>query len=187
MKKRPSVKRISLCAMCIALCYVLPIAFHSLGLGGVLSPMHLPVLLCGILCGPAYGAFCGVVGPVLSSVLSGMPPAGALVGMIPELLTYGLVCGIMMKLVRTKKPVLDIYLSLLPAMLAGRLAGGAANALFYLGTAGEYSFAVFVSSYFVGTFPAVVLQLVLIPLLVFTLEKTRAIPARYPQTEQETL
>lgn len=187
MKKPVSVRKISLCAMCIALCYVLPLAFHSLGLGGILSPMHIPVLLCGIICGPAYGAFCGVAGPVLSSVLSGMPPAAALIGMIPELLTYGLVCGIMMKLVHTKKYLLDVYASLIPAMLAGRLAGGAANALFYLGTSGKYSFAMFVSSYFAGSFPGIVIQLVLIPLLVFTLEKTRAIPARYTKTEQESL
>jgi len=44
-------KRTTLCAVCIALCYVLPIAFHSVGLGSILSPMHVPVLLCGLICG----------------------------------------------------------------------------------------------------------------------------------------
>ncbi len=65
MKEMSIAKRISLCAMCIALCYVLPIAFHAIGLGSALSPMHIPVLLCGLICGGWWGALCGIVGPVL--------------------------------------------------------------------------------------------------------------------------
>ena len=55
-----SIKKICLCAICTALCYVLPLAFHPLVMGTALSPMHIPVLLCGLLCGWPYGAFCGV-------------------------------------------------------------------------------------------------------------------------------
>ena len=83
-----SIKKICLCAICTALCYVLPLAFHPLVMGTALSPMHIPVLLCGLLCGWPYGAFCGVVGPLLSSLLSGMPPAAMLLYMIPELCVY---------------------------------------------------------------------------------------------------
>lgn len=185
MNNTSTVKRVSLCAMCIALCYVLPIAFHALAVGSILSPMHIPVLLCGIICGPLYGAFCGIAGPLLSSILSGMPSTTALIYMIPELLTYGLVCGMLMKTIRTKKMVLDVYLSMIPAMLAGRLVGGAASALFYLGTAGEYSFAMFVSSYFIGSLPGIVTHLILVPALAVTLEKAKAIPARYQKQIQE--
>ena len=46
-----SVKRACICALCTALCYVLPLAFHALGMGSTLLPMHLPVLLCGLICG----------------------------------------------------------------------------------------------------------------------------------------
>ena len=74
MTTMTSSKRMTLCAACIALCYVLPIAFHSVGLGGALSPMHIPVLLCGLICGSGAGLLCGLIGPVLSSLLSGMPP-----------------------------------------------------------------------------------------------------------------
>ena len=97
MNTMSSVRRASVCAMCIALCYVLPLAFHALAAGSMLSPMHIPVLLCGIICGPGYGVFCGIAGPVLSSVLSGMPSATGLIAMVPELLTYGLVCGLLMR------------------------------------------------------------------------------------------
>lgn len=185
MEKMSSVKRASICAMCIALCYVLPLAFHALAAGSMLSPMHIPVLLCGIICGPGYGAFCGVAGPVLSSVLSGMPSATALIAMVPELLTYGFVCGLLMKLIHTKNLMLDIYISMIPAMILGRLVGGAADAMFYLGTTGEYSVSVFISSYLAGSLPGIVVQLILVPALTFTLEKARAIPARYLKIKQE--
>ena len=85
MTNMSSAKRITLCAVCIALCYALPIAFHAVGLGGTLSPMHIPVLLCGLVCGGASGLICGIIGPVLSSLLSGMPPMLMLIRMIPEL------------------------------------------------------------------------------------------------------
>ena len=185
MNTMSSVRRASVCAMCIALCYVLPLAFHALAAGSMLSPMHIPVLLCGIICGPGYGVFCGIAGPVLSSVLSGMPSATGLIAMVPELLTYGLVCGLLMKRIHTKKLMLDIFISMIPAMILGRLVGGAADALFYLGTTGEYSVSIFISSYLVGSLPGIAMQLILVPTLTLTLEKARAIPARYPKTKQE--
>ena len=64
-----SVKRACICALCTALCYVLPLAFHALGMGSTLLPMHLPVLLCGLICGAGYGAFCGILFLVLVLVL----------------------------------------------------------------------------------------------------------------------
>ena len=80
-----NVKKICICAFCMALCCVLPPAFHAVGLGAVFSPMHLPVLLCGLLCGWPYGAFCGVAGPLLSCLTTGMPSAARLLYMAPEL------------------------------------------------------------------------------------------------------
>lgn len=180
MRQISSVKRACICAVCIALCYVLPLAFHAVGLGAVFSPIHIPVLLCGMLCGWSYGAFCGVAGPVLSSVLSGMPPASMLVSMIPELLTYGLTCGLLLKYIRTRVSIVDFYLALLPAMLLGRIVGGVAKALFYLSRTEAYSLALWASGYFVETLPGTILQLLLIPGLVFALMKARLIPERYP-------
>ena len=178
MEKMSPVKQITVCAACVALCYVLPVALHPFGLGQVLSPMHLPVLLCGLVCGGFYGAVCGLVGPILSSVLSGMPPASALVSMLPELMVYGLVSGLAMKLIHTKKSVADVYIALTAAMVLGRVAGGIAKALFYTGGSG-FSLSLWVSSYFVATLPGIAVQLVLIPLLFFTLTRARVIPARF--------
>lgn len=184
MKQISSVKRVCICAVCIALCYVLPIVFHAVGLGGSLSPMHLPVLLCGLICGWGCGAICGILGPVLSSVLSGMPPAVKLVTMVPELCVYGLVAGLLLRFVHTKNTYADLYLALLGAMLLGRMAGGVAKVLFYLtGLSGMSSltFGMLVQSYFVQSLPAIVLQLVVLPTLVFVLMKAKLLPARYPK------
>ncbi len=175
------IKKICICAICIALCYVLPLALHSFGLGNILSPMHIPVLLCGLICGSFYGMFCGIAGPVLSSVLSGMPPATMLVSMIPELMIYGLVTGLMMKWVRTGKLLPDVYISMAVAMVLGRIVGGIAKALFItiLATGDAFGIGIWATSYFVVSFPGIVVQLILLPLLVTILTKTRVIPSRY--------
>lgn len=175
-----AIKKISICAICTALCYVLPLAFHALALGTAFSPMHLPVLLCGLLCGWPYGLVCGAVGPVLSSLLSGMPPAAQLVCMVPELCAYGLFCGLFYKFVRTGRIAADLYLSLVPAMILGRVVGGVARALFFLASAQSYSIALWASSYVVGTLPAVIMQLIVLPAMVLALTKARLIPQRYP-------
>lgn len=51
--KQSHTKNLVLTAFCIALCIVLPMAFHAIGAGATFLPMHIPVLLCGLLCGLA--------------------------------------------------------------------------------------------------------------------------------------
>ena len=184
MKEMSSVKRSCISAVCIALCYVLPLVFHAFGAGEVFLPMHIPVLLCGLLCGAGYGAFCGIAGPVLSCVLSGMPSATGLISMVPELCVYGLACGLVLRFVHTKNTYADLYLALVAAMLLGRVAGGVAKVLFYLsGMSGmtALSMPLLASTYFVQSIPGIVIQLIILPTLVFTLMKARLIPERYPK------
>lgn len=184
MKEMSSVKRSCISAVCIALCYVLPLVFHTFGAGEVFLPMHIPVLLCGLLCGAGYGAFCGIAGPVLSCVLSGMPSATGLISMVPELCVYGLASGLVLRFVHTKHTYADLYLALVAAMLLGRVAGGVAKVLFYLsGMSGmtALSMPLLASTYFVQSIPGIVIQLIILPTLVFTLMKARLIPERYPK------
>ena len=183
MNKMSSVKRASITAACIALCYVLPLVFHAIGAGSVFSPMHIPVLLCGLVCGSGYGLFCGIAGPVLSSVLSGMPTTTQLIYFVPELMVYGFVTGMMMKLVHTKKLLPDLYIALVVAMLAGRIVGGIAEALFYLGSGQTFTIAAIAAGYFVTTIPGIICHLIVIPVLVTTLMQTRLIPSRYAKGE----
>ena len=112
------VKQSIITAVCIALCVVLPMAFHSIPQAGMIyCPMHIPVLICGIICAPQYAIICGIAGALLSSVLTGMPPAAMLPSMLVELTCYALISSLLMKFVHTKKTVADLYISLIGALL----------------------------------------------------------------------
>ena len=176
-----SVKRATVTAICMALCYVLPLAFHAVGLGAALSPLHIPVFLCGLLCGWPYGLFCGIAGPLISSLLGGMPAAVQLIYMIPELAVYGFAAGLLFAKIRSGKLLPDLYLALIPAMLLGRIIGGAAHAIFYASTARSYSLALWASGYLLGTLPGAILHLILVPLLAFALSRSGLIPKRYQE------
>jgi thiamine transporter ThiT len=179
MLKISYVKRSMITAVCLALCVVLPLAFHSIpNAGSIFCPMHIPVLLCGLLCGWPFGLLCGLAGPLLSSLFTGMPPMAHLPGMMVELAVYGLITGILMQTVHTKKTYADLYISLVAAMLCGRIIAGIAKALIF--SAGSYSMAVWTATYFITSLPGIVIQLILIPAVFFALEKSRLIPARYP-------
>jgi len=160
---------------------VLPPVFHMLALGSILSPMHIPVLLCGLVCGWPYGLFCGAAGPLAAHLINGAPPVDKLVPMIPELMVYGLVCGLLMKLIRTGSLGGDLYCSLAPAMLLGRVAGGIASALFLMGGGQSYTLAMWAGAYLVQAVPGIILHLILIPALILALTRAGLLPARYPK------
>lgn len=179
--KYSNVKKLVFAAACAALCLVLPMAFHAIpNAGQVILPMHIPVLLCGLVCGWPYGGVCGLIGPLLSSLLTGMPPAAMLPSMMVECCVYGFASGLMMKYVRTGKPMADLYISLVAAMIAGRVVAGFAKALIF--TPGVAPFAWVTTSLITGI-PGIVIQLVLMPLVVTALTKARLIPNRYPKGE----
>ena len=176
-------KKLVLTAACIALCVVVPMAFHAFPNGGtVFLPMHIPVLLCGMLCGWPFGLTCGLLGPLLSSLTTGMPPAAMLPAMMIECAAYGAVAGLLMKYIRTGRLALDLYLSLIPAMVAGRVISGIARALIF---APGTTLAAWATASFVTALPGIAIQLVLIPVLLSALERTRLIPRRY-STQKET-
>ncbi len=183
--KLSHVKKLSICAMCVALCCVLPTMFGWLSLGPVLSPIHIPVLLCGLICGGFYGSVCGVLGPVMAHLLTQRPPIAALPAMIPELFFYGLAAGLCMRFIRTGHSAADVYISQVIAMVAGRIVGGIANVIVAAATTGVYSFSVWITAYFVNAIPGIILHLILIPILVLTLQKAHVLPPRYTKTAQE--
>lgn len=181
--KMSVIKKSILTAVCLALCVVLPQAFHAIpNAGSIYCPMHIPVLLCGLICGWPYGLVCGIAGPLLSSLFTGMPPAAILPPMMVECAVYGMAAGIMMAAVHTKKVYVDLYASLVAAMLAGRAAAGIAKALIF--ARGEMTLAAWATTHFVTSLPGIVIHLALIPTIVFALMKANLIPARYPK-EQE--
>lgn len=182
MQKMSAVKKSIITAVCIALCVVLPQAFHAIpNAGSIYLPMHIPVLLCGLICGWPYGLLCGLAGPALSALITGMPPAAVLPGMMVECGVYGLAAGLLMQLVRTKRLYADLYISLVAAMLLGRVVSGAAKALIF--SAGSYSMASWVAGSFVTALPGIIIQLALLPSIVYALMRARLIPQRYHKDE----
>lgn len=176
-----NTKNLMITALCIALGLVLPTAFHVIpNAGSVMLPMHIPVLLCGMICGPVLGLIAGICTPILSSVMTGMPPAAILPGMACELAVYGLVTGLMLQVVKTKNNTINLYVSLITAMIAGRLVSGVLNALIF--RAGAYSLQIWVTASFVTALPGILLQLVILPVLVLALQKARLIPS--PTTQE---
>ena len=172
------VKKLVFTAVCAALCLVLPMAFHSVpNAGSIFLPMHIPVLLCGLICGWPYGLVCGLIGPAISS-LTGMPPLAVLPSMMVECAAYGAVTGLMMKFVRTKHPVADLYISMVTAMILGRIIAGLVKALIL--APGTPAFAWVTTSLVTGV-PGIVIQLLVMPAVIFALTKAKLIPARYPQ------
>lgn len=171
------VKRMVTTAICAAMCVVLPLAFHAIpNAGAIMLPMHIPVLLCGLVCGWQYGFVCGLIGPLLSS-FTGMPSMAVLPGMMVECAVYGLVTGILMRLVRTGKPTADLYISMVSAMFLGRLLSGFAKSLVF--TPGTAPFA-WVTTSLVTGIPGIIVQLVVMPVLVLALTRAGLIPRRYP-------
>lgn len=182
MQKMSNVKKSIITAVCIALCYVIPLMFHGIqNAGNIFCPMHIPVFICGLICGWQYGLLCGIAGPALSSALSGMPPVAILPSMMVELAVYGTVAGIMMKLVRTKSTYADLYISLIVAIVCGRVLAGLAKALIF--ARGSYSMSAWIAGSVVTSWPGTVIQLVFIPTIVFALMKSHLIPERYPKIE----
>lgn len=158
-------------ALYLALAVLLPIGFHSLGVAGrIFLPMHFPVLLAGFLMGPASGLLVGLVAPVLSHLLTGMPPTYALPTMSLELPMYGLIAGLAYRRLH-----LNIYVSLLSAMILGRLLF--AMGLFVLGMLMNlpYDAATFFSATgaLVNGLPGIALQIVLIPIIVAGVARRR--------------
>ena len=182
MKEMSVVKLSIITAVCLALCVVLPQAFHAIpGAGSIYLPMHIPVLLCGLICGWKFGLLCGIAGPALSTLFTGMPPVPVLPAMMVELAVYGLVSGLMMQIIRTKKVYVDLYASLLIAMMSGRIVAGIVRALIF--SRGNISMATWATSYFITSLPGIIIQIVLIPSIVYALMKARLIPMRYPHAE----
>ena len=164
-------KKLVSCALCIALGVLLPMAFHVIpNAGSIFLPMHIPVLICGLFCGWPYGLACGIITPFISSVMTGMPPAMMLPKMIIELGVYGLVAGLCTQYIPQKNEMTKLYMSLILAMLAGRMVNGLVNT-FVLSTQG-YTLSVFMSASFITCLPGIIIQLIIIPVLVRILNKS---------------
>lgn len=174
---RNHLLRLTVSALSVALGLVLPFLTGQIpAIGKMLSPMHIPVFLCGFLAGPLWGGAVGFITPLLRSVLFQMPALYPnAVCMAFELCVYGVAAGWFYRLLPKKIPYL--YLSLAGAMLAGRAVFGVVKtALLTMDTNLEaYTWKLFFAEAFVNAVPGIILHVVAVPLLVIAIRS--AVPA----------
>lgn len=167
------LRRLVFSALFLALALVMPFLTGQIPqIGSMLCPMHIPVLLCGFVCGAPWGGIVGFIAPILRSVLFSMPPMyPSAVCMALEMAVYGAAAGLLYARLLNKKPY--IYVSLLVAMVAGRLVWGAARFLCTGLDPSKFGFAAFWAGAVTTAIPGIIVQIVLIPVLVMALEKAR--------------
>lgn len=170
--RREKTQKLMLSAMFVAIGLVLPFFTGQIhAVGKMLLPMHIPVMLCGLLCGWQYGLVVGFILPLLRSVLFSMPVMYPnAIGMAFELAAYGLVSGLIYK---KRHGTLQLYISIISAMIVGRIVWGVAKGVL-LGMSGEtFTLGMFAQIALLEAIPGIILQLVLIPAIVSSLEYSR--------------
>lgn len=171
MRNKLKIKKIILSGVFIAIGILLPFLTGQIPtIGRMLLPMHIPVMLAGYICGLPYGIIVGIITPLLRSVLFSMPPMLSALAMAAELGAYGGFTALFYKLLPKKN--INIFISLIGAMLCGRAVWGAATALIMAWGQSGFTFAAFISGAFLTAAPGIVLQLILIPAIIITLKKT---------------
>lgn len=160
-------KKLTLSAMFLTIGMILPFFTGQIPqIGSMLLPMHIPVLLCGFLCGGKYGLLVGALLPLLRSASFGMPPMmPTAIAMAFELAAYGTISGF---LYRHKK---NVVISLVAAMVGGRVIWGIVSFLLYRLMGNVFTWQIFAAGAFLQAVPGIVVQLILIPVLVYVLRQ----------------
>ena len=165
------MNRLTYSALLLAVAMVLPFVTGQIPeIGAMLSPMHIPVFLCGFLCGWPWGLAVGFVAPVLRSVLFGMPKLfPTAIAMTFELAAYGCFTGWLYRVVPRRKGIQ--YAVLIAAMIAGRVVWGLAQWVLLGTTGGEVTLTILVTDAVINVIPGIILHIALIPLLVIAMER----------------
>ncbi len=176
--KTNKLTKMTLAGLFIAIGFLLPFLTGQIPqIGSMLSPMHIPVLLCGFVCGPFWGALVGAITPLLRSLILGMPPLFPVAtAMAFELAAYGFLAGLLYTIL-PKKPI-NVYVSLILAMLIGRVVWGLAMAILMGLSGGSFGFQAFLAGAFINAWPGILLHLIIIPPIVLALERAKFIPLK---------
>lgn len=175
-RKSFEIRSIVYAAVCLALCMVLPLLTGSIPeIGKQFAPMHFPVLLCGFIAGPVWGCVVGAVAPLLRHLLFGAPHLyPEAIRMVAELAVYGLSAGLFYRYL-PKKPF-GIYVSLLSAQFFGRLAWGLmAYLISVFDKKSEFFVEMVMTATISGSLIGIGIQLLLIPPVVYAMQKARFI------------
>ena len=165
------LRKLTYSALYMAIALILPVVTGQIPeIGAMLCPMHIPALLCGFMCGWPWGVAVGFISPLLRSVMFGMPAMfPAAIAMAFELAVYGGMAGLLYSRLPRKKWM--IYAALLISMIAGRVVWGAVQALLAGLSGNSFTWTLFLMGAVINAIPGIIMQLVLIPVLVVTMDK----------------
>ncbi|WP_099468519.1 ECF transporter S component [Konateibacter massiliensis] len=173
MTLKNKTTKLVLSAFFIALGIILPFVTMQIpSIGNMLLPMHIPILLCGFICGGPYGFLVGLITPLLRSVLFGMPAMmPTAISMAAELATYGLVTGVMYNRIKGKR--LSIYISLIIAMILGRMVWGVVSYGLFAALGNAFTWQIFLVQGFANAIPGIIIQLIIIPAIMYQMRKVQ--------------
>lgn len=168
-------KKICIAGLCLAMCMLLPFLTGQIPkIGNALSPMHIPVLICGLLCGPVLGAIIGFTAPLIRFLIFGMPPIFPIgIAMAFELMAYGMISGIIYS--NLTKKTSNIYVALISAMIIGRIVWGITRFIMAIAFGVEFSFQIFMSGAFITAIPGIIIHILIIPPIVIACQKADSI------------
>lgn len=188
-------RKITYGGLLLAISIVLPMVFHLAGgpqTGALFLPMHIPVLLAGLILGPVFGLVIGAAAPICSFAITEMPVITRLPFMVLELAIYGCVAGLFYHIfglnrlsgffrnskersgregVSSIEKFAGIIISLVAAMIAGRAAYALGLIIMgrLFGVTGADPAAV-ITAFSTGII-GIVIQLIVIPPILFALQK----------------
>lgn len=165
--KKLRVQELTIIALFVAVGIILPMIFHSFGMGGpMFLPMHIPVLIGSALISPSSAILLGTLTPIMSSLLTGMPPVYPMLPiMIFELATYAFVISYL-----EKNTDMNIYLQLVISMIAGRIMAGLVVALLFFGLGFQTNPVNFIIGAIVTGLPGIAIQFIIVPPLQMALK-----------------
>jgi hypothetical protein len=107
-------------------------------------------------------------------MLFGMPPMfPTAVAMAFELATYGLMTGLLYKLLPKKN--VSIYASLILSMVCGRIVWGIVSFFLYRLNETAFTWEIFMAGAFLNAIPGIVIQIIIIPIIVVSLSRAKLI------------
>lgn len=173
-KMMETTKKLVLAAMFVALGMVLPFVTGQIKeIGDSLLPMHFVIMLCGLICGWQYGGIAGFTLPFLRSFAFGMPPLYPnCIWMSLELATYGLVIGLIYNSF-SRKNIRVSVLSLVTAMVSGRIVWGIAKAVIMGISHKAFTVSMFITGGIIDAIPGIIIQLIFIPIIMDRIENRK--------------
>lgn len=170
--EKTQVYQVTISAMCLALALLLPFLTGQIpSIGSMLCPMHIPVLLCAFFVSWQWAGLVGFIAPLLRFALFSMPPMPFGIAMAFELATYGIVASILYKVLPKNK--VNIYVSLLGAMVTGRVVWGIARMVIAGVTSNPFTWQMFIGGALLQAIPGIILQIIIIPVIVMVAKRQK--------------